>query len=73
MSLVGDLARLGVSIVCEVGEKNSLSIQEKNSEEWLLPPFLGEMGVEIEFFLASVEPYLRSGWKIPARRPQLYP
>ncbi|MEF3190943.1 MAG: hypothetical protein K6347_00120, partial [Campylobacterales bacterium] len=42
-------------------------------EEWLLPPFLGEMGVEIEFFLASVEPYLRSGWKIPARRPQLYP
>ncbi len=39
----------------------------------VLPPYLGEMGVEIRFFLAAVEPWLRNGWRIPARRPALYP
>ena len=39
----------------------------------LLPSFNGEMGFEIIHFLARVEPYLRSGWRILARRPALYP
>jgi hypothetical protein len=39
----------------------------------ILPPYLGEMGLEIRGFLAQVEPWLRSGWMIPARRPGLYP
>ena len=39
----------------------------------ILPPFLGEMGFEIIHFLARVEPYLRNGWRILARRPALYP
>lgn len=38
-----------------------------------LPPYLGEMGPEVMFFLAMVEPWLRSGWKILAKRPELYP
>ncbi len=36
-------------------------------------PFLGEMGVEIRAFLGQIEPWLRSGWVIPARRVGLYP
>jgi len=39
----------------------------------ILPPFLGEMGFEIIHFLARVEPYLRNGWRILAKRPALYP
>jgi hypothetical protein len=39
----------------------------------ILPPYLGEMGLEIRSFLAAVEPWLRNGWRIPARRPALYP
>lgn len=39
----------------------------------VLPPFLGEMGFEIIHFLARIEPYLRNGWRILARRPALYP
>lgn len=39
----------------------------------ILPPFTGEMGFEIIHFLARVEPYLRNGWRILARRPALYP
>ena len=39
----------------------------------ILPPYPGEMGVEIRFFLARVEPWLRGGWKILSRRPELYP
>jgi hypothetical protein len=39
----------------------------------ILPPFLGELGLEIRAFLGQVEPWLRSGWKIPSRRPSLYP
>jgi hypothetical protein len=39
----------------------------------LLPSFNGEMGLEILYFLARVEPYLRNGWRILARRPALYP
>jgi hypothetical protein len=31
------------------------------------------MGVEIRFFLAAIEPWLRNGWRIPARRPAFYP
>jgi hypothetical protein len=46
-------------------------------EDWqgrkVLPPFLGEMGYEIRYFLAAVEPWLRAGWRIPARRPEYYP
>ncbi len=39
----------------------------------VLPPYLGELGLEVRYFLAAVEPWLRSGWRIPARRPALYP
>ena len=39
----------------------------------VLPPYLGEMGYEIKFHLARVEPWLRNGWKILARRPEFYP
>jgi hypothetical protein len=48
-----------------------------DAEDWerrkVLPPFLGEMGFEIRYFLAAIEPWLRSGWRIPARRPEYYP
>ena len=39
----------------------------------VLPPYLGEMGYEIKYHLARVEPWLRNGWKILARRPEFYP
>ncbi|MCX8519542.1 MAG: hypothetical protein ORN21_05365 [Methylophilaceae bacterium] len=39
----------------------------------ILPGFIGEMGLEVKGFLAQVEPWLRAGWKIPARRVALYP
>ena len=39
----------------------------------LLPPFCGEMGIEIKGILATIEPWLRAGWKIPARKVELYP
>jgi hypothetical protein len=39
----------------------------------VLPPYLGEMGYEIKFHLARVEPWLRNGWKILTRRPDFYP
>lgn len=43
------------------------------SDRKILPPFLGEMGFELRYFLAAVEPWLRSGWRIPAKRPEYYP
>ena len=39
----------------------------------ILPPYLGEMGLEVRGFLGIVEPWLNSGWIIPAKRPGLYP
>ena len=39
----------------------------------VLPPYLGEMGYEVKYHLARVEPWLRNGWKILARRPEFYP
>jgi hypothetical protein len=39
----------------------------------ILPPYLGEFGFEVRIFLGAVEPWLRNGWTIPARRPELYP
>ncbi|HEX4370690.1 MAG TPA: hypothetical protein VH019_05045 [Rhizomicrobium sp.] len=41
--------------------------------ERLLPPYFGEMGFEIRYHLAQVEPWLRHGWKIVTRRPAFYP
>lgn len=56
------------------GEKNDFSeLKVPENRGLLLPPFLGEMGHEVQFFLAAIEPWLRSGWKIYARRPELYP
>ena len=43
------------------------------SEGLILPPFPGEMGIEIRYFLARVEPWLRAGWLILSRRPEFYP
>ncbi|MFY9317697.1 MAG: hypothetical protein WAO95_19335 [Burkholderiales bacterium] len=42
-------------------------------ERAILPPYLGEFGFEVRVFLGAVEPWLRNGWLIPARRPELYP
>lgn len=39
----------------------------------ILPPFGGEMGHEVRAFLGQIEPWLRSGWQILAKRPDLYP
>jgi hypothetical protein len=39
----------------------------------VLPQYPGEMGIEIRYFLARVEPWLRAGWRILSRRPELYP
>jgi hypothetical protein len=39
----------------------------------VLPPYFGEMGFEIRYHLARVEPWLRHGWKIVTRRPAFYP
>lgn len=39
----------------------------------ILPPYPGEMGIEIRYFLGRVEPWLRTGWRILSRRPELYP
>jgi hypothetical protein len=54
-----------------------LLLPKGRPDDWerrkILPPFLGEMGYEIRYFLAAVEPWLRSGWRIPARRPDYYP
>jgi hypothetical protein len=41
--------------------------------ERILPPFLGELGYEVRHFVALVEPWLRSGWKLISKRPELYP
>ena len=41
--------------------------------ERLLPPYFGEMGFEIRYHMAQVEPWLRHGWKIVTRRPAFYP
>ncbi|MFB2921313.1 MULTISPECIES: hypothetical protein [Aerosakkonema] len=45
----------------------------KNLYSKVLPPFGGEMGFEIRSFLGRVEPWLRNGWKIIAKRPEFYP
>ena len=42
-------------------------------EGLLLPSYPGEMGIEIRHFLGRVEPWLRAGWRILARRPEFYP
>lgn len=41
--------------------------------EKILPPFIGEMGYEIRYFVGMVEPYLRSGWKLITNRTAFYP
>lgn len=42
-------------------------------QDRLLPPYLGEMGLEIRYHLARVEPWIRNGWKVVTRRPAFYP
>lgn len=39
----------------------------------VLAPYMGEMGLEVRSHLARIEPWLRNGWKIAARRPEFYP
>lgn len=43
------------------------------AEGLILPAYPGEMGIEIRYFLGRVEPWLRAGWRILARRPEFYP
>jgi hypothetical protein len=50
--------------------RKSLGAKE---EELLLPAYPGEMGMEIRYFLGRVEPWLNAGWRVLARRPELYP
>jgi hypothetical protein len=50
-------------------EKHPFAIEKKLIQH----PYLGEMGLEVRGFLGPIEPWLRSGWIIPARRPALYP
>jgi hypothetical protein len=49
-------------------EKHRYALEKRR----ILHPFLGEMGLEIRGFLGSIEPWLRNGWVIPARRTALY-
>lgn len=42
-------------------------------DDLILPPYPGEMGIEIRYFLGRVEPWLHAGWRILSRRPELYP
>lgn len=49
------------------------TLSQLERPERILPPFLGELGYEIRSFVAMIEPWLRSGWKLPTRRPALYP
>lgn len=44
-----------------------------DTQSLLIPPYFGEMGHEIQYFLGAVEPWLRSGWQIIAKRPEFYP
>lgn len=49
------------------------SKQNENQQKFLIGPYLGEIGFEIGFLLAALSPWFRAGWKIIARRPELYP
>lgn len=53
--------------------KLNFPAQIKSDSSPILPPFMGEMGLEIMGFLPTIEPWLRNGWKIYARRPEFYP
>jgi len=50
-----------------------LEFDDELTGDWILPPFLGEMGIEIQFYISAIEPWLRSGWKVLTKRPELYP
>jgi hypothetical protein len=45
----------------------------KHRYERVLPPLLSEMGGEIRFHIARVEPWLRNGWKVMSRHAAFYP
>jgi hypothetical protein len=47
--------------------------QGRLGQERLLPPYFGEMGFEIRYHIAQIEPWLRNGWKVVTRRPAFYP
>lgn len=55
------------------GARHSEAQSRPPSSSRVLPPFGGEMGIEVRSFLGSVEPWLRSDWRIISRRPELYP
>ncbi len=74
------LAReLALCVLRAPSQAAQVALPEKpgDAADWerrkILPPYLGEMGVEIRYLLAAVEPWLNNGWRIPARRPELYP
>lgn len=52
---------------------NPNHVEDLFTTEKILPPFLGELGYEIRHFVGVVEPWLRSGWKLISKRPELYP
>jgi len=61
-----------ISAVERIGS-TAPEVAKPSDEQWVLPPYPGEMGHEIRAFIGCVEPYLRAGWKILAKRPALYP
>jgi len=67
--LMGQVVRLGL----RPNTANIFTGKFADRQIKILPSFNGEMGYEVIFFLSRIEPYLRNGWRILARRPALYP
>jgi len=67
--LMGQVVRCGL----RPNTTNPFAGRFSDRQVKILPSFNGEMGYEIIFFLSRIEPYLRNGWRILARRPALYP
>ena len=65
----GALERAGFLPTAPVVEPVTFGVDDR----LLLPAYPGEMGIEIRHFLGRVEPWLRAGWRILARRPEFYP
>lgn len=72
---VETLYRATVKTVLSEGQATALSLPPDGrfARQCVLPPCLGEMGMEIRHNLSLAEPFLRNGWKIVTRRPAFYP
>jgi hypothetical protein len=59
------------ALACADPPKSILPNQRRYNR--VLPPLLSEMGGEIRFHIARVEPWLRAGWKVMSRHAAFYP